>query len=174
MFRLYLHRGRQRLTVLLVALAGLLLGVSGCRDSAAPGSSSGIQSRHGHVHVPPHGGTPVILGEEDFHLEFVHFPQTGALRCYVLDGHMNQFIRLSQPAFTLKVMRKEAPGEAVLELEAVATGATGETVGDSAQFEAKAEWLKMGPLVFEAEIPSITVRGITYENIQFTFPLADE
>ena len=171
---LYLHRGRHRLVILSVALAGLLLGVIGCRDSVAPGPSAGIQSRHGHVHVPPHGGTPVILGEEDYHLEFVHIPQTGTLRCYVLDGHMNEFIRLSQPAFTVRANRKGSPGETVLEFEAMATGATGETVGDSSQFEAKAEWLEKSPLAFDGEIPSITVRGIAYENIQFTFPLADE
>src|SRR5688500_557791 len=47
------------LTGLLVALVLL----AGCGESKHSG--------HGHHHTPPHGGTPVILGNEDYHLEFV-------------------------------------------------------------------------------------------------------
>ena len=164
-----------RTTVGLGFLAWLfLLTIAGCGESTTSPTPAGIQSRHGHLHIPPHGGTPAILGDEDFHLEFVHIPPTGTLRCYVLDGHMNEFIRLSQPSFTLKVNRQDTPGEEVLEFHAVATGATGETVGDSSQFEAKAEWLTRVPLVFDGAIPEITVRGITFENVEFSFPFADE
>ena len=151
----------------------LAIGGAGCGEGSSPSSTVGIQSKHGHVHVPPHRGTPVVLGDEDFHIEFVHIPQSSTLRCYVLDGHMNEFIRLEQPSIQLVVRRQNRKAPETLELRAVATTATGETKGNTSQFEAQADWLKEYPAAFQATVVQVSIRGVTYTNETFTFPLTE-
>lgn len=128
-------------------------------------------SDHGHHHDPPHGGAPVVLGDEAFHLEFVNDPETGTLNAYVLDGHMENFVRLTNAALSVSVARGDT--NETLELKALANNATGEKVGDTSHFAATAEWLKTAT-TFDAVIPSIEVRGTTYTNIAFNYPKGNE
>jgi hypothetical protein len=60
-----------------------------------------------------------------------------------------------------------------LTLKAVANNATGETVGDTALFEAQADWLKTTP-AFNAVIKELAVRGNKYQSIVFSFPKGNE
>jgi hypothetical protein len=124
-------------------------------------------SGHGHEHTPPHGGTPVILGNEDYHLEFVHDPAAGQMHAYILDGHMDRFIRI--PAESFEVQAQLPDREESLVFRPVANTATGETVGDTAQFTAEAEWLK-GGAEFDAVLKTITIRGKEYSAVKFNFP----
>jgi len=55
----------------------------------------------------------------------------------------------------------------------VANAATGETVGDTALFEAQAEWLKTNAS-FDAAINELQVRGNTYANVRFNFPKGND
>ena len=61
---------------LLAPILALALSMAACQDKHAghdhAKSGDGKKaSAHQHEHTPPHGGTPVVLGEEEFHLEFV-------------------------------------------------------------------------------------------------------
>jgi hypothetical protein len=126
---------------------------------------------HHHAHHAPHGGTPVVLGDELYHLELVRDGATGTLQAYVLDGEMHDFIRLPALEFVI-----EAPvgGEVqVVVLRAVANAATGETVGDTALFEAQAEWLKT-TASFDATLRSIAIRGRDFSGVKFNFPRGNE
>ena len=58
-------------------------------------------------------------------------------------------------------------------MQPVANPATGETVGDTSQFEAEAPWL-VAAGGFQAVVREITVRGTRFENIAFVHPLAEE
>ena len=53
---------------------------------------------HGTSTNPPHGGTPVVLGNEAYHLELVVDAASGTLQVYVLDGEMENFVRVSAPS----------------------------------------------------------------------------
>jgi hypothetical protein len=141
------------LTVLLLALALL----AGCGEAKHSG--------HGHHHTPPHGGTPVILGNEDYHLEFVLDAANGKIQAYVLDGHMDKFIRLTNESFTVTAKLVGKPETLVF--RAVPNAATGEKVGDTSQFEAQAEWLKAAT-AFAAELDELTVRRKKFAKIPFT------
>ncbi len=147
----------------------LLLGVTSCRDSGKQAGGSADSS--GHVHTPPHGGTAVVLGSEDYHLEFVLDPTAGALVAYVLDGHMENFIRIAAPSFT--VTARVAGKDGTLDFQAVASSATGEALGDTAQFAAQAEWLKQTQ-EFDAVISTIAIRGRTFTNVMFNFPKGND
>lgn len=139
---------------LTIAAAGCGHHAAGTADAVAPGS---------HKDEPPHGGTAIDLGQDLYHLEMLRDPDNGTLTVWVLDGEMEEFIRIAQPAIAL-----EWNGHSAL-LRAVASSATGETVGDTSQFELQADWVKQTP-AFHGRIGPVTVRGTPFEPVAFDFP----
>jgi hypothetical protein len=120
-----------------------------------------------HQHHPPHGGTPIVLGDEAFHLELVRDPAAGALKVYVLDGEMEEFVRIKARQLDLQV---EMEGRtSTLALKAVADAATGETVGDTCLFEAKADWIKRTGH-FKGVLPLLQIQDQTFRKVAFDFP----
>ena len=124
-----------------------------------------------HEHKAPHGGTPVVLGAEVYHLELVRDPAAGRLTAYVLDGEMENFIRVKTPSFTVAVGAGAA--KRTLIFRAIANSATGETVGDTSQFEAEADWLKTEGS-FDATLDALEIRGTKFENVAFNFPKGND
>ena len=152
-------------------LPGLVLALavvcSGCNETSKPAAVA----PHRHEHHPPHGGTPVVLGNEEYHLELVSDPAAGKLTAFVMDGELENFIRLAVPSFTV-VVPEPAP-ERLLVFQAVANGASGETVGDTSQFEAQAQWLRT-TTNFNAVLPLLAVRNKSYTNVAFNFPRGND
>ena len=111
------------------------------------------------------------MGEEEYHVELVLDASAGKLQAFILDGELENFVRIPEASF---VIAAELPGkEEVLTMKAVPNRATGETVGDTALFEAQAEWLKTTP-TFNAVIKDLTVRDDRYQNIAFNFPKGND
>lgn len=160
------------LTFVVVLLCGL--SYAAC---SKPSASSGNREPHAreqarkHEHRPPHGGTAVVLGDELYHLELVFDPSGGRLQAYVLDGELENFVRCPAPSLTLRVF--SGAGVQSLELMPVANVATGETAGDTALFEGKADWLK-GRTSFDAELAEIVIRGTRFAEVKFNFPKGNE
>jgi hypothetical protein len=143
-------------SIAFVITAILLLTSGGC---SKPESSAGSG---GHAHRAPHGGTLVEVGEHAYNVELVRDAAAGKLTAYVLDGHAENFIRISAPAIELVAI---TGGERrPLTLRAVANSATGETVGDTSQFEGQADWLK-NTAEFPGEIPAIEIRGTKFRGV---------
>lgn len=145
----------------------LVLGAGACSKST---EHTAATASHAHDHTPPHGGIAVVLGNETYHLEFVHEPAAGTLTAYILDAHMENFIRTDAPSFNViaNVDGERRP----LTFRAVASSATGETIGDTSQFEAQADWLKTS-VSFEATLESLTIRGTSFENVPFSVATAN-
>ena len=153
----------KNLTLNCIVLAvGFLAGCSKT-ETAAPVK----EAVHHHEHKPPHGGAPVELGEEENHVEFVLDAPNGKLQAFVMDGELENFVRIAQPS--LEIAAQVSGRQEKLMLQAVANHATGEKVGDTSLFEAQADWLKTTP-VFDAVLKEITVHTKTYTNIAFNFP----
>jgi hypothetical protein len=148
-----------------IVLLLLLMLVTGCGKHA---ESSGS---HKHEHHPPHGGVPVVLGDEIYHIELVLDTSTGTLQAYVFDGELENFIRSSVPAIEIDAIVNGAPQTLVL--NAVANPATGETVGDSSLFQTQADWLKTA-WEFDATLKSITIRGTTFTDVKFNYPKGND
>jgi hypothetical protein len=144
-----------------IALLVALAVAGGCSRQLA--DSGKVQL---HVDQPPHGGTPVALGEA-YNLELVRDPSTGLLQAYVLDDEMEEFVRSSAPS--VEIDAKVAGTAKVVILKAVPNTATGETVGDTSQFQGQADWLK-GTAPFDGAVVSITVRGTLFSGVRFSFP----
>lgn len=157
-----------RLAPLILALALPAALIAGCSRAPAPAPPG---QPHGHQHHPPHGGTPVVLGDEAYHVELVLDAQAGTLQAYVLDGEMEDFIRSAVPSIEIDADVDGVPH--VLSLAAVANPATGETVGDTSLFQAQADWLRSAGK-FDAVIRSVTIRGSTFTGVRFNFPKGND
>ncbi len=156
-----------------VVALSLVLVLSGCgqkSDSGKAAPAAAAAHQH-HEHVAPHGGTAVVLGHEEHHLELVVDAAAGKMTAYVMDGELEQFLRV--PAPSLRITASIGGTEQVLELKAVANQATGERAGDTSQFEGTANWLKSNPS-FDARLQELTVRGKTYRDVAFNFPKGNE
>ena len=151
---------------LLVAVSCVLL--AGCGEE--PGHEHGNDHETSeHTHDARHGGIAVVLGDEEFHVEFTHGEAPGVLQAYVFDGHMENYVRSAMPAFSATVLDGDLSLPVVF--AAIADTATGETVGDTALFEATAAGLHGRPAV-TLHVPELVVRGITYNNIKAEVPAA--
>jgi hypothetical protein len=159
-------RARSRLLLLAAILPAFI--AAGCSKGPAPAAAGAPPHHH---HHPPHGGTPVVLGNEDYHLELVLDGSTGRLQAYVLDGEMEDFVRSSAPS--IAIASAGDGGTREVTLAAVPNPETGETVGDTALFEGRAEWLR-GSAGFDGVLKAITIRGTTYADVRFNFPRGND
>ncbi len=94
-----------RRTGLVLALGAGLAGA--CSRQPAPPAPV-----HRHEHHPPHGGTPVVLGDEAYHLELVRDPQAGTLQAFLLDGEMENFVRAAMPS--IEIVARAGGAERIL------------------------------------------------------------
>ncbi|MBI1841765.1 MAG: hypothetical protein HYR88_13070 [Verrucomicrobia bacterium] len=141
--------------VSLVAFSGLLAGCDEPQASVEKGAVSG------HVHVAPHGGVLLPLGEHAFNVEFVLDRVEGALDLYALDGHAENFLRLPSTSIAARTIR----GGTVetISFAPVASSQTGETVGDTSRFRARSDGLKQGG-AFSVELDLVEIRGQRFEG----------
>jgi hypothetical protein len=143
--------------------------LAGCGENKSKPAEERLRPKH--EHKPPHGGTPVVLGNEEHHLELVLNPLEGRMVAYIMDGELENFQRITAESF--KVTVHLAGQEKTLLFNAVPNNATGEKIGDTSMFEAQAAWLKAAKS-FDAVVPQIEVRGTTYTNIEFNFPKGND
>ena len=159
----------------LLALA-LTLVLPACKDQHAghdhgkPGDAK-KEAAHKHEHTPPHGGAPVVLGEEEYHLEIVRDAAAGKLHLYVLDGHLDKFVRIT--AASIEVTATVANAPQMLTFKPVANPATGEKLGDTSLCEAQADWLKTATN-FDAVVKLLDVKGKQFKDVKFNFPKGNE
>jgi hypothetical protein len=122
-------------------------------------------------HKAPHGGTLVALGDGDYHLELVRDPEAGTLSAYVLDDDVEEFVRIPDRELVLVVTVGGVPRPLVL--SAVANPATGETVGDTALFQGRADWLRTSAR-FGVRLRRISVHGTAFPDVGFEFPAGND
>lgn len=121
-----------------------------------------------HGHVAPHGGVLVELGDHFGFLEFVLDAEAGTLTAYVLDGGAEQAVRIAQPAIRLMFEKPASLISQTLAMAGKANVLTGETVGDTSQFELKHEALK-GQTVLNARVVELSVKGQTFHGLAVKF-----
>lgn len=150
----------------LLAAAVVLSGLSACSKKKPADDHAGHDHGSGHVHVAPHGGALLELGEHQYNLELVLDSGAGKLTAYVLDAHAENFVRITQRSIELSIL---SGGQLkALALNAVANAATGETIGNTSQFEATADWLKAASGV-TGKVNKIELRGSSFSELPFKF-----
>lgn len=142
----------------LLAIAALALGGCSKHDHGSHGS---------HVHAALHGGTLIEIGDHAYNLELVRDTATGKFTAYVLDSHAENFVRIAAPS--LEVVAYSGGERRTLTLLPVANTATGETIGNTSQFEAEADWVKRGGEL-NGEIAAFEIRGTRFPTTAFNLP----
>jgi hypothetical protein len=150
-----------------LALAGGAWALVRARISATALAGTSHDVPKPHQDEPPHGGTPVGLGDDQFNLELVRDPETGTLKAFVLDGEMEDYIRIKAKALEIEV-EHEGRRE-TLKLLPVADTATGETVGDTCLFQTQADWLKRVDH-FKGSIRDLAIQDQKFHAVAFAFP----
>ena len=89
------------------------------------------------------------------------------LKAWVLDAHMENFVRIKAESFDASAFVGDK--EEALSFFAVADSVTGETVGNTSYFEARAGWLKSAT-EFMTKVQALDIRGTKFENVTFQFP----
>lgn len=121
-------------------------------------------SHGGHVHKAPHGGVLVEAGEHMYNIELLRDTATGTLTAWILDGHAEDFVRIAAPS--IEVVTISGGQRRPLSLKAVANAATGETVGNTSQFQAQADWLKSGGEM-AGTIETVEIKGTQFKTLGF-------
>lgn len=154
----------------ILSFAALAFALAGCAKSKSPGMAA-TPAPVKHEHKAPHGGTPVVLGDEAYHLELVRDADAGKLTAYVLDGEMEEFIRVKAP--TLEIVATVGGAKQTLTLRAITSAATGESIGNTSQFEATADWLKT-TATFDGVLTAIEIKDTAFNAVAFNFPRGND
>jgi hypothetical protein len=144
-------------------MLSLVLLLSGCAKQAELGPPPPDH--------PPHGGTVVEFGDGIYHLELLPDPTEGTLTAWFLDSELEEYIRAGAPSFAM--VARIGDQDETLVFKPVASPATGETVTDTSQYEARADWLKTAK-DFDATLKGLKVRGTAYPDVKFNFPKGND
>jgi hypothetical protein len=116
---------------------------------------------------PPHGGTPVQIGSHGFHLELVRDAEKSRFQAFVLDGHVEGYVKVPEKSF--EMMATIGDQKQRLTFNRVPDSASGNPAEPSYTFEGSADWIKHATN-FNAVFSSITLKGKTFTNVTFSFP----
>ena len=105
------------------------------------------------------------------HVELLLDSSTGELDAFVLDGEAENPVRISQPVLQIKVKGKTR--DWVLKLKPIANALTGETQGDTSQYQIVTPKLK-GVDKFQGEISFIKAKGTEFRSVWFLYPEGNE
>ena len=149
----------------LLRFVGLLgFALSGCsRVEHHDGGPAGA----GHAHTAKHGGAAAEVGEEQYHIEFTYAETAGVLQAYLMDGELENYVRIAAPSFA--AVARAGDREYPLVFGAIANAATGETVGDSALFEVRADWLAAQPAL-KLSVPALVIKGHRFTDLAVDLP----
>ncbi|NUQ50911.1 MAG: hypothetical protein HUU27_13460, partial [Phycisphaerae bacterium] len=128
--------------------------------------------------VAPRGGALITLGDHFAHLEVLLDAETGVLDIYVLDGEAHGAVRIAQETMSVRIEAgTTAAGGALaspvlVELHAVPSVLSGETVGDSSHFQGQADGLR-GLRELSGRLVEVTVKGEALRDVTITWPKGD-
>jgi hypothetical protein len=125
------------------------------------------QIHSAHNHPAPHGGQLVELGEHGsgFNLELVLHEQ-GFLQIYVLDAHVQNFIRISANSIDIEITDQNGTAR-IITCEPIEDPITGETVGNTSLFTSTERINEILPL--QGVINKIDIMEFPYENVEINF-----
>jgi hypothetical protein len=153
--------------ITILTLLGFALVLPACNKQEPPKPVAAVPAHH--EHKAPHGGALAELGEEYAHLEFVLDPSDGTITCYVLDGELENLIRIAQPRIDVTLTFGPAGHERTLPLTltAMTSDLTQEKPGDCSTFAAPPQEALKGVETYRGKLARVEVKGQRFENVDF-------
>jgi hypothetical protein len=148
----------KRIHAILVAL------LAGCGGSR-PETTEAERFRHfldDAGHLGPRGGTLVVLGNHDAHLELEFDPNSGTLTAYAMDAAVTRTIRLAQPAIAMKLQRVGRRGWFEMTLDSTNDPSGSVFRGTNARLA--------GAERFRGTILEVRTPRATFANVDFAWP----
>jgi hypothetical protein len=149
--------------------------MTGCGDSADHRHSDighlDISDDHaGHDHAPPMGGHLIELGDHEFQVELVLYPETGALEAYVWDGHAERDVPIAMKTLTVNVSVGETSTAIVLNGEANLYGKSADA--EWSKYKGQHDSLKKTDHL-EGTLGEITIAGKKFASTAFHYHLGE-
>ena len=120
----------------------------------------------GHAHTANYGGRLVELGDHEFQVELLLYPEEGRLEAYTFDGCAEKPVACAMQSITVQ---GEADGEAfTVELQPQANIYAKQTEGKATKFSGTHEQLK-GLKGFKGTIAKLVLVDRTFESIAFEY-----
>ena len=135
-------------------------------SATPPTAEAETEAAGDHAHDAPHDGTLVELGDHIGQLELKLDPASGRLTLWILDGHAEHPVRVTQPSVAVLLDAPSTIANRPLELTARANVLTGERVGDASEFAFTHEALR-GLSTVSGRIIEVTVRGSAFRDVRF-------
>ena len=170
--RAYFPSSAAKIIPLLIVSVMCMIGCGKSASNPTLAEHSHDHAAHSHHHEPPHGGTVIRLGDESFHMEWVKDLEAGIMRCFIMDGHLEKFIRITQVSFDVSVHPADGP-RLQWTFHAAENRATGEQVGDTSEFHAQLSALP-NKNTFEGNILAVHISGQQFDNVAFKYPEGNE
>ncbi|HMQ15252.1 MAG TPA: hypothetical protein PKC49_04685 [Phycisphaerae bacterium] len=151
---------------------------AGGQTAQADAGDAHGEAGHGHAHVAPRGGALITLGDHFAHLEVLLDAETGVLDIYVLDGEAHGAVRIAQETMSVRIEAGTTTAGGALaspvlvELHAVPSVLSGETVGDSSRFQGQADALR-GLRELSGRLAEVTAKGQALRDVTITWPGGD-
>lgn len=151
----------------LMATLLVALGCGNSTESDDHGHSHDDGEAHSHdtSTAAPHGGTPVLIADDKFHLELVLDTSKSEIQAHVLDGHLEGYVPVTEMAFV--IVATVDGEEQQLNFERKTSSSNPDT--PSSVFVARANWLESAEQ-FSGRIPLISLNGQEFNDVAFEFP----
>ena len=151
-------------TRLLPVLAAVALLATACSKSDHATHDHDKKSAHSaHVHVAPHGGTLVEIGDHAYNVDLLLDAATGTLHGWLLNAHAKGVTDVAKT--TMKSF------EAIVTVQGKKETLVFRAVppADGSAFDAQADWLKT-VTEFDGIFPRLVIDGETFNGTAFNFP----
>jgi hypothetical protein len=109
--------------------------MNSCSKSKHQAHDHPEEESHHHVHSSLMGGTLIEIGDHAFNIEFLK-KENGVWSLYILDAHAENFVRIKSPQ--INAFWVDGGLKTPIQFQAIANPATGETVGETSQFDFEA------------------------------------
>jgi hypothetical protein len=161
-----------RIPLALLVAFSLTFALSGCNSTAnhsdkpAANKPDHDHEEHDHAHHGPHEGHIAAVGDEEYHVEWVHDDATGKVTLYVVDAAAKKEVPISAPEIVVVTKHgSDEPKEYTLT-------AVDPQEGKSAQFEVMDKEL-LGTMEtlskdITATVKQLEINGKTFDNVLLT------
>lgn len=144
----------------------LALVVVACGGDSEHGEDHSHVGNEAHNHAPKYGGRLVELGDHEFQVELLIYPDEGKLEAYMFDGHVEVPIPCAMES--IKIEGEAGATSFTIELKQAPPLYGKPMKGKSTKFSGQHDALK-GVLGFKGKLVEVTLADKTFSAVAFEY-----